>query len=130
MQPQKIPRIIPASRSLAWYDIALALFAELLLIPDALDKLDAFFPVIKPTSRLRRTVVRFSLDLASSISHRDGRSTSSAVFIDACVPGIDTLKLRKPALGDVDHHPDPDFIDVGRVRQWRLDCPASEIAGD
>jgi uncharacterized protein YcbK (DUF882 family) len=46
------------------------------------------------------------------------------------VPGIDTLKLRKPALGDVDYHPHPDFIDVGRVRQWCLDCPASEIAGD
>jgi hypothetical protein len=58
------------------------------------------------------------------------RSTSSACFIDARVPGIDTLKLRKPALGDVDYHPHPDFIDVGRVRQWCLDCPASEIAGD
>ena len=50
------------------------------------------------------------------------------------MPGIDALKLRKaalaPRLGDVDYHPHLDFIDVGRVRQWCLDCPASEIAGD
>jgi hypothetical protein len=37
MQQQKIPMIIPASRSLALYDIGLALFAQLLLIPDTLE---------------------------------------------------------------------------------------------
>jgi hypothetical protein len=108
------------------YDIGLALFAQLLLIPDALDKLDALFPVIK---QLRDFDARSYDSLL--ISHlRSAIPTSSACFIDARVPGIDTLKLRKPALGDVDYHPHPDFIDVGRVRQWCLDCPASEIAGD
>ena len=118
------------------YDIGLALFAQLLLIPDALDKLDAFFPVIKQTARLRGTVVRFSLDLASSISHPGGEIDISCGYRASStrVPAIDTRKLRKAALaarlGDVDYRPHPDFIDVGRVRQWCLGCPASEIAGD
>jgi len=52
------------------------------------------------------------------------------------MPGIDTLKLRKAALalgrGGVGYYPRSDFIhvDVGRVRQWCFDCPASLIAGD
>jgi hypothetical protein len=50
------------------------------------------------------------------------------------VPGIDTLKPPKaalaPRLGGVEDHPHTDLIDVDRVRQWCLDCPASEITGD
>ncbi|HEY6386224.1 MAG TPA: DUF882 domain-containing protein [Candidatus Acidoferrum sp.] len=56
--------------------------------------------------------------------------------IDLRMPGIETLKLRKAALalgrGGVGYYPHSDFIhvDVGRVRQWCFDCPASLIAGD
>jgi uncharacterized protein YcbK (DUF882 family) len=59
-----------------------------------------------------------------------------AEAIDLRVPGIDTLKLRKAALalgrGGVGYYPHSNFIhvDVGRVRQWCFDCPASLIAGD
>jgi uncharacterized protein YcbK (DUF882 family) len=59
-----------------------------------------------------------------------------AEAIDLRMPGIDTLKLRKAALalgrGGVGYYPHSDFIhvDVGRVRQWCFDCPASFIAGD
>jgi uncharacterized protein YcbK (DUF882 family) len=59
-----------------------------------------------------------------------------AEAIDLRMPGIDTLKLRKAALalgrGGVGYYPHSDFIhvDVGRVRQWCFDCPASLIAGD
>jgi uncharacterized protein YcbK (DUF882 family) len=59
-----------------------------------------------------------------------------AQAIDLRMPGIDTLKLRKAALalarGGVGYYPHSDFIhlDVGRVRQWCFDCPASLIAGD
>jgi uncharacterized protein YcbK (DUF882 family) len=59
-----------------------------------------------------------------------------AQAIDLRMPGIDTLKLRKAALalarGGVGYYPHSDFIhlDVGRVRQWCFDCPASIIAGD
>jgi uncharacterized protein YcbK (DUF882 family) len=59
-----------------------------------------------------------------------------AEAIDLRIPGIDTLKLRKAALalgrGGVGYYPRSDFIhvDVGRVRQWCFDCPASVIAGD
>jgi uncharacterized protein YcbK (DUF882 family) len=59
-----------------------------------------------------------------------------AEAIDLRMPGIDTLKLRKAALalgrGGVGYYPRSDFIhvDVGRVRQWCFDCPASLIAGD
>jgi uncharacterized protein YcbK (DUF882 family) len=59
-----------------------------------------------------------------------------AEAIDLRMPGIDTLKLRRAALalrsGGVGYYPRSDFIhvDVGRVRQWCFDCPASLIAGD
>ena len=59
-----------------------------------------------------------------------------AQAIDLRMPGIDTLKLRKAALalarGGVGYYPHSDFIhlDVGRVRQWCFDCPASLIARD
>jgi len=59
-----------------------------------------------------------------------------AEAIDLRMPGIDTLKLRKAVLalgrGGVGYYPRSDFIhvDVGRVRQWCFDCPASLIAGD
>jgi uncharacterized protein YcbK (DUF882 family) len=59
-----------------------------------------------------------------------------AEAIDLRMPGIDTLQLRKAALalarGGVGYYLHSDFIhlDVGRVRQWCFDCPASLIAGD
>jgi len=59
-----------------------------------------------------------------------------AEAIDLRMPGIDTFKLRKAALalarGGVGYYPHSDFIhlDVGRVRQWCFDCPASLIASD
>jgi uncharacterized protein YcbK (DUF882 family) len=59
-----------------------------------------------------------------------------AEAIDLRVPGIDTLKLRRAALvlqrWGVGYYPHSDFIhvDVGRVRQWCFDCPASLLAGD
>ncbi len=59
-----------------------------------------------------------------------------AEAIDLRVPGINTLALRKAALalgrGGVGYYPHSDFIhvDVGRVRQWCFDCPASLSAGD
>jgi uncharacterized protein YcbK (DUF882 family) len=59
-----------------------------------------------------------------------------AEAIDLRMPGIDTLKLRRAALalarGGVGYYPHSDFIhlDVGRVRQWCLDCPTSLIPGD
>jgi uncharacterized protein YcbK (DUF882 family) len=59
-----------------------------------------------------------------------------AEAIDLRMPGVDTLKLRKAALalarGGVGYYPHSDFIhvDVGRVRQWCFECPASLIAGD
>jgi uncharacterized protein YcbK (DUF882 family) len=59
-----------------------------------------------------------------------------AEAIDLRIPGVDTLKLRKAALslhrGGVGYYPHSDFIhvDVGRVRQWCFECPASLLAGD
>ena len=59
-----------------------------------------------------------------------------AEAIDLRMPGIDTFKLRKVALGlargGVGYYPHSDFIhlDVGRVRQWCFDCPANLIASD
>jgi uncharacterized protein YcbK (DUF882 family) len=59
-----------------------------------------------------------------------------AEAIDLRIPGIDTLKLRQAALalhrGGVGYYPHSDFIhvDVGRVRQWCFECPASVLAGD
>jgi uncharacterized protein YcbK (DUF882 family) len=52
------------------------------------------------------------------------------------MPGIGTLKLRQAAMalhrGGVGYYPDSDFIhfDVGHVRQWCFECPASLLAGD
>ena len=54
-----------------------------------------------------------------------------AEAIDLRMPGVDTLKLRNAALalarGGVGYYPHSDFIhvDLGRVRQWCFDCPAS-----
>jgi uncharacterized protein YcbK (DUF882 family) len=59
-----------------------------------------------------------------------------AEAIDLRMPGVDTLKLRRAALalhrGGVGYYPHSDFIhvDVGRVRQWCFDCPASLLADD
>ena len=59
-----------------------------------------------------------------------------AEAIDLRMPGVDTFKLRKAALalarGGVGYYPHSDFIhlDVGRVRQWCFDCPASLNASD
>jgi uncharacterized protein YcbK (DUF882 family) len=59
-----------------------------------------------------------------------------AEAIDLRMPGIDTLKLRKAALalhrGGVGYYPHSDFIhvDVGRVRQWCFDCPATVAVDD
>jgi uncharacterized protein YcbK (DUF882 family) len=59
-----------------------------------------------------------------------------AEAIDLRMPGIDTLKLRRAALalqrGGVGYYPHSNFIhvDVGRVRQWCFDCPASILSGD
>jgi uncharacterized protein YcbK (DUF882 family) len=59
-----------------------------------------------------------------------------AEAIDLRMPGIDTIKLRKAALslarGGVGYYPHSDFIhlDVGRVRQWCFDCPATLVASD
>jgi uncharacterized protein YcbK (DUF882 family) len=59
-----------------------------------------------------------------------------AEAIDLRMPGIDTLTLRRAALGlrrgGVGYYPHSDFIhvDTGRVRQWCFDCPARLITGD
>jgi uncharacterized protein YcbK (DUF882 family) len=59
-----------------------------------------------------------------------------AEAIDLRMPGVDTLELRKAALalhrGGVGYYPHSDFIhvDVGRVRQWCFECPASLLSGD
>jgi uncharacterized protein YcbK (DUF882 family) len=59
-----------------------------------------------------------------------------AEAIDLRIPGVNTLALRRAALalrqGGVGYYPHSDFIhvDVGRVRQWCFDCPASLKAGD
>jgi uncharacterized protein YcbK (DUF882 family) len=59
-----------------------------------------------------------------------------AEAIDLRMPHVDTLALRKAALalgrGGVGYYPHSDFIhvDLGRVRQWCFDCPASLKSGD
>jgi uncharacterized protein YcbK (DUF882 family) len=59
-----------------------------------------------------------------------------AEAIDLRIPGVNTLTLRRAALalrqGGVGYYPHSDFIhvDVGRVRQWCFDCPASIKSGD
>jgi len=73
-------------------------------------------------------------------AHTNGVAKNSlhiqAEAIDLRMPGVDTLKLRKAALalprGGVGYYPHSDFIhvDVGRVRQWCFECPASLVAGD
>lgn len=73
-------------------------------------------------------------------SHTSGVAKNSlhiqAEAIDLRIPGVDTLKLRRAALnlhrGGVGYYPHSDFIhvDVGRVRQWCFDCPASLLTGD
>ena len=72
--------------------------------------------------------------------HTNGVAKNSlhiqAEAIDLRMPGVNTLRLRKAALalarGGVGYYPHSDFIhvDVGRVRQWCFDCPASLINGD
>jgi uncharacterized protein YcbK (DUF882 family) len=73
-------------------------------------------------------------------SHTSGVAKNSlhlqAEAIDLRIPGVDTLKLRRAALalrrGGVGYYPHSDFIhvDMGRVRQWCFDCPASLLTGD
>jgi uncharacterized protein YcbK (DUF882 family) len=59
-----------------------------------------------------------------------------AEAIDLRMPGVNTLTLRRAALGlrrgGVGYYPHSDFIhvDTGRVRQWCFDCPASLITGN
>jgi len=59
-----------------------------------------------------------------------------AKAIDLRMPGVATLKLREAALalarGGVGYYPHSDFIhlDIGRVRQWCFDCPATLTARD
>ncbi|HXJ16401.1 MAG TPA: DUF882 domain-containing protein [Candidatus Polarisedimenticolia bacterium] len=53
-----------------------------------------------------------------------------AEAIDIRIPGVKTSRLRKVALGlhrgGVGYYPESDFlhVDIGRVRQWCLDCTA------
>jgi uncharacterized protein YcbK (DUF882 family) len=53
-----------------------------------------------------------------------------AEAIDIRIPGVKTSRLRKVALGlrrgGVGYYPESDFlhVDIGRVRQWCLDCAA------
>ncbi len=134
-------------------------------IPDALAKLD-FFLRDHRTGDVRHFDPRLYdilSDLTTSVGHPGGeidivcgyRTSSTneslrartagvaknslhiqAEAIDLRMPGIDTFKLRKAALGlargGVGYYPHSDFIhvDVGRVRQWCFDCPASLIASD
>jgi len=73
-------------------------------------------------------------------SHTTGVAKNSlhiqAEAIDLRMPGVNTLQLRHAALalheGGVGYYPHSDFIhvDVGRVRQWCFDCPASIRSGD
>ncbi len=83
---------------------------------------------------------RTSSTNAALRAHTNGVAKNSlhiqAEAIDLRVPGVNTLKLRKAALalarGGVGYYPHSDFVhvDVGRVRQWCFDCPASLINGD
>jgi len=56
--------------------------------------------------------------------------------IDLRMPGINTLTLRRVALGlargGVGYYPHSDFIhiDTGRVRQWCFNCSANLAAGE
>jgi uncharacterized protein YcbK (DUF882 family) len=53
-----------------------------------------------------------------------------AEAIDIRIPGVETSRLREAALalhrGGVGYYPHSDFVhvDIGRVRQWCLDCAA------
>jgi uncharacterized protein YcbK (DUF882 family) len=83
---------------------------------------------------------RSSSTNAALRAHTNGVAKNSlhvqAEAIDLRMPGVNTLKLRKAALalarGGVGYYPHSDFIhvDVGRVRQWCFDCPASLMNGD
>jgi uncharacterized protein YcbK (DUF882 family) len=83
---------------------------------------------------------RSSATNAALRAHTNGVAKNSlhiqAEAIDLRMPAVNTLKLRKAALalarGGVGYYPHSDFIhvDVGRVRQWCFDCPASLLTGD
>jgi uncharacterized protein YcbK (DUF882 family) len=83
---------------------------------------------------------RSSATNAALRAHTNGVAKNSlhiqAEAIDLRMPGVNTLKLRRAALalarGGVGYYPHSDFIhvDVGRVRQWCFDCPASLLTGD
>ena len=83
---------------------------------------------------------RTSTTNANLRAHTNGVAKNSlhiqAEAIDLRMPGVNTLRLRRAALalarGGVGYYPHSDFIhvDVGRVRQWCFDCPASLLAGD
>jgi uncharacterized protein YcbK (DUF882 family) len=82
------------------------------------------------TSSTNETLRAHSTGVAKNSLH------IQAEAIDLRMPGVDTLKLRKAALalhrGGVGYYPHSDFIhvDVGRVRQWCFECPASLLSGD
>jgi uncharacterized protein YcbK (DUF882 family) len=134
-------------------------------IPEALAKLD-FFLRDHRTGDVRHFDPRLYdilSDLSTSVGRPDGeidivcgyRTSSTneslrarttgvaknslhiqAEAIDLRMPGINTLILRKAALGlargGVGYYPHSDFIhlDVGRVRQWCFDCPTSLTGSD
>jgi uncharacterized protein YcbK (DUF882 family) len=82
------------------------------------------------TSSTNETLRAYTTGVARNSLH------IQAEAIDLRMPGIETLKLRQAALalhrGGVGYYPHSDFIhvDVGRVRQWCFECPASLLAGD
>lgn len=73
-------------------------------------------------------------------SHTVGVAKNSlhiqAEAIDIRIPGVETSRLREAALalhrGGVGYYPHSDFVhvDVGRVRQWCLDCAAEPRLAD
>jgi uncharacterized protein YcbK (DUF882 family) len=73
-------------------------------------------------------------------THTDGVARNSmhlqAEAIDIRIPGVETSRLRDAALalhrGGVGYYPRSDFVhvDLGRVRQWCLDCAAETGPAD
>lgn len=59
-----------------------------------------------------------------------------AEAIDIRIPGVDTSRVRQAALalhrGGVGYYPHSDFVhvDIGRIRQWCLDCTAESRVAD
>jgi uncharacterized protein YcbK (DUF882 family) len=73
-------------------------------------------------------------------AHTSGVAENSlhvqAEAIDIRIPGVDTYQLREAALalhrGGVGYYPHSDFVhvDLGRIRQWCLDCATEPRAAD